>query len=48
MFGRHAVVSSIVSVFLTVIFLRKALLIGTEEERNHSWVSFILMLICYL
>ena len=48
MFGKHVVVSNIVSVFLTVIFLRKALLIGTEEERHHSWFSFIFMLVFYL
>jgi len=33
MFGRHAVLSNIVSVLQTVIFLRKTILMGTEEER---------------
>jgi hypothetical protein len=33
MFGRHAVVSNRVPVFLSVIFLREVILMGTEEER---------------
>jgi len=40
MFGRHAVLSNIVSVLLTVIFLRNPILMGTEEVR---WGVMVVM-----
>jgi hypothetical protein len=43
MFGRHAVLSNIESVLLTVIFFRKAILMGTEEERWGVMVVIVIL-----